>query len=526
MDLSNNYFKLLTDDIRKLWNGLDLAQKFGMLALTIVTVVAATYFLVKAMEPNWAVLYTDLSEPDAVAITENLKKNGYAYKIADDRKTVLVPADKKDELRVYVAENDLIKNSTPGFELLDDLQLGSTDFKNKLTRQRIFQGELTRSIEKMNGIKSVRIQIAEPERSIFEEQDDEPTASVMLILDPGYKLKSSQVKAIKNLVAYAIPRLTPDKVFITDQNGNNLCDENGKNSNDMESFKQNFEEDTAEKITTVLEKIMGKGNATVQVSADINFDSAKSTIESYVPLGDKGQGVLTASQSENENYTNPNGQAGAPAPAGGKNLNYTKQKSSTNYSVSKEVKQVIYAPGTVKRMTIAVAVNKILTDKEKEEIQNLVLSASGADYNRGDVITVSSMQFESLAEDKAAQDQMQKDLATDNAIELWTTKIGPLAVVLILGLTALFVIKGLFKGFGSGVAGAGAPREEAFNAKAFEAQLPTIKEEPTELIENEALPMIEAHLDPELERVRMELNDTILADPSEAAKLLTSYIKD
>lgn len=526
MELSNNYFKLITDDFRKLWNDLDLAQKFGMLALTIVTIVVATYFLVKAMEPNWAVLYTDLSEPDAVAVTESLKKNGYAYKIADDQKTILVPASQKDELRVYVAENDLIKNSTPGFELLDNLQLGSTDFKNKLTRQRIFQGELTRSIEKMNGIKNVRIQLAEPERSIFEDKDEAPSASVMLILDPGYTLKSSQVKAIKNLVAYSVPRLTPDKVFITDQNGNSLSDETGKNSNDMESFKENFEKDTATKITTVLEKIMGKGNATVQVSADINFDSAKSTIESYIPLGDKGQGVLTASQSEAENYTNPNGQAGAPAaaPAGGKNLNYTKEKNSTNYSVSKEVKQVVYAPGTVKRMTIAVAVNKILTSKEKDEIQNLVLSASGADYKRGDVITVSSLQFESVAEDKAAQDQMQKDLEKDNAIEFWTTKIAPLTVVLILGLTALFVIKGLFKFSGGG--GGAAQRDEPYNAKAFEAQLPTIKEEPTELIENEALPQIEAHLDPELERVRMELNDTILADPAEAAKLLTSYIKD
>lgn len=519
----------MLDDFKKLWGGLDVAQKFGMLALTIVTVVVATYFLVKSMEPNWAVLYSDLSEPDAVAVTENLKKNGYAYKIADDKKTILVPASQKDELRVYVAENDLIKNSTPGFELLDDLQLGSTEFKNKLTKQRIFQGELTRSIEKMNGIKSVRIQIAEPERSIFEEQDETPTASVMLILDPGYKLKTSQVKAIKNLVAYAVPRLTPERVFITDQNGNSLSDENGKNSNDMESFKSNLETQTSTKVTTVLEKIMGKGNVNVQVNADINFDSAKSTIESYIPLNEKGQGVLTTSQTEDENYSNPNGQAGpAPSTTGGKNLNYTKQKSSTNYSVSKEIKQVIYAPGTVKRMTIAVAVNKVLTTKEKEEIQNLVLSASGADYTRGDVITVSSLQFESLAEDKAAQDQMAKDLAKENAVELWTTKIGPLAVVLILGLTALLVIKGLMKGAGGGGGGAAAiaQREEIYNPRVFEAQLPTIKEESTDLIDKETLPQIEAHLDPELERVRMELNDTILADPAEAARLLTSYIKD
>ncbi len=525
MELNNNYFNMLIGDFKKLWSGLDLAQKFGMVALTVVTLVVATFFLVKSLEPNWSVLYTDLSEPDAVAITESLKKNGYAYKIADDQKTVLVPAEQKDNLRVFVAENDLIKNSTPGFELLDDMQLGSTDFKNQLTRQRIFQGELTRSIEKMNGIKNARIQIAEPERSIFEEKDEEPTASVMLILQPGYKLKNYQVKAIKNLVAYSVPRMDPERVFITDQNGNSLDDSAGKNSNDMESFKSNFEKDTAAKISTVLEKIMGRGNATVQVSADINFDSAKSTIESYIPVSDKSQGVLTASQTEDEVYTNPNGAQvpAATASSGNKNLNYTKQKSSTNYSVSKEIKQVVYAPGSVKRMTIAVAVNKILTAKEKEEIQNLVLSASGADYNRGDVITVSSLQFESLAEDKSAKEEMQKNLEKDHAIELWTTKIGPLAVVLILGLTALLVIKNLFNA-GGGVAIA--RQEEPYNAKAFEAQLPTIKEEVTEEIQREALPQIEAHLDPELERVRMELNDTILADPAEAAKLLTSYIKD
>lgn len=519
--MGNNYFKLLAEDIKKLWNGIDVAQKFGLVALTIVTVVVATYFLVKSMEPNWAVLYTDLSEPDAVSVVENLKKNGYPYKIADDQKTVLVPADKRDELRVFVAENDLIKNSTPGFELLDDLQLGSTDFKNKLTKQRIFQGELTHSIEKMNGIKSVRIQIADPERSIFEDQDETPSASVMLILNPGYKLRSSQVKAIKNLVAYAIPRLTPDKVFITDQNGNSLDDETGKNSNDMESFKSTMEDNTSKKVATVLEKIVGKGNVNVQINADINFDSAKSTIESYIPANDKGQGVLTTTQDETENYQNP-GQAPAPATTGsGKNLNYAKQKNASTYSVSKEVKQVVYAPGTIKRMTIAVAVNKVLTAKEKDEIQNLVLSASGADYARGDVITISGLQFESIAEEKAQQDQMEKETAQDKNVEFWTTKVGPLLVVFILGMTALLVIKGLFRRTGEA-----APREEVYFPRQFEAQIPTIREDATEVMDRENLPQIEAHLDPELERMRMELNDTILADPAEAARLLTSYIKD
>ena len=181
-DMENNYLALLANDVKKLWNGLDGGQKLGMLMLIVVTIIAATFFLSKAMEPDWVVLYSDLNEIDSVSIVEGMKKNGYKYKVSDDHKSILVPSKVKDEMRVFVAENDLIKNREGGFELLDDMQLGSTDFKNKLTKQRIFQGELTRSIEKIQGIKYARVQLAEPERSIFEDSDEKPTASVVLIL--------------------------------------------------------------------------------------------------------------------------------------------------------------------------------------------------------------------------------------------------------------------------------------------------------------------------------------------------------
>ena len=222
--MNSSYFQLLFNDMKKLWKGLNVPQRFGLIVLLLATIILSTIFIVKSFEPDLTVLYSDLAESDVATITENLKKNGYSYKISDDKKTILVPASQKDEMRLYVAENDLIQNSNPGFELLDNMQLGSTDFKNNLTKQRIFQGELTRSIEKMEGVKSVRVQLAQPERSIFEDKDEIPSASVMLILDSGYKLKASQVKAIKNLVAYSVPRLTPEKVFITDQFGNSLSD--------------------------------------------------------------------------------------------------------------------------------------------------------------------------------------------------------------------------------------------------------------------------------------------------------------
>lgn len=520
--MGNNYFKMILEDLKRLWSGLDIGQKFGITALVAITLVAVTFLLIKSTEPNWAVLYSDLSEGDAVSVSESLKKSGYPVKVSKDRKAVLVPSNMQDDLRLYVAENDLIQDREHGFELLDDLQLGSTDFKNQLTKQRIFQGELTRSIERINGIAKARVQIAEPERSVFSDKDEAPTASVILILEPGYRIKTEQVKAIKNLVAYAVPRLTPEKVFLTDQNGNSLTDEVGRNSNDIESYKANVENQTAKKVQTVLEKIVGKGNVSVQVSADIDFNTAKSTIESYIPVDGKTEGVLTSQQSENEVYDNPNATTTASTEnAQKKNLNYTKQKNLTNYSVSKEIKQVIYAPGSIKRMTIAVAVNKILTTQEKQELNDLIVTASGLDLNRGDAVTVSSLQFSGLAEERAEKEASAKEVKMATALKIWLNEVAPLLVILVLGLAAILTFKSLFKGVISSVA-ASAPQEDVTEYEHY----PSIKEELADLSDIEPLPQLEAKLEPELERMKNDLNETILSDTAEATRLLISYIKD
>lgn len=514
--MENNYFSLLANDVKKLWNGLDEGQKLGMLALLVITIVAATFFLSKAMEPDWVVLYSDLNEVNALTIVENMKKNGYRYKVSEDKKTILVPSNVRDEMRIFVAENDLIKNADTGFELLDDMQLGSTDFKNKLTKQRIFQGEITRAIEKIQGIKYAKVQLAEPERSIFQDTDEKPTASVVLVLEPGYKLKSAQVKAIKNLVAYSVPRMTPEQVFITDQNGNSLSDETSKNSTDMESFKSNLEKQTANKVSDVLEKIVGKGNVSVQVNADIDFNSAKATIESYLPVNEKGEGVVVSSQTEVETYENPNNVPN-PNNVNQRNLNYSKQKSSINYNVSKEVKQVIYAPGTIKRLSIAVAINKILTESEKEEIKNLVLSAAGVDYSRGDVISVSGLQFEGATLDKKVNEEVTKQYQREQTIYMITSSVIPLIIVLVLGIFALLVLKGFISKLPTPTRTERKPPEEIASRIVEEEEAPETMPR-TEFNKRE----IQSQRDQNI----TELNEAIMAAPEDAAKLLTSFIRE
>ena len=521
-DMENNYFALLANDMKKLWNGLDGAQKLGMFALIIVTVIVATFFLSKAMEPDWVVLYSDLNEVDAISIVEGMKKNGYKYKVSEDHKSVLVPSKIRDEMRVFVAENDLIKNQNMGFELLDNMQLGSTDFKNKLTKQRIFQGELTRSIEKIQGVKYARVQLAEPERSIFEDNDEKPTASVVLVLEAGYKIKASQVKAIKNLVAYSVPRMTPEQVFITDQDGNSLSDETSKNSTDMESFKSNLEKETAKKVSSVLEKIVGKGNVSVQVNADIDFNSAKATIESYIPLTDeKGTGVITSSQTEVETYENPNNVQNlnnlTPPPTVNRNLNYSKQKTAINYSVSKEIKQVVYAPGTIKRLSIATAINKVLTESEKEEIKNLIQSAAGVDFSRGDIVSVSGLQFEGAGIDRENQEKFAKQYQQEQLLYFVASSVIPLIAIVLLGGFALLILKSFVSKM----------PDKKYTEKRIEdyvAPKELTEQEDEEDIQN--VEMDKKELQSMKDQSITELNEAVMAAPEEAAKLLVSFMKD
>lgn len=577
----NEHFKLIIEDIKKLWEKLDINQKFSIAALLLAMFVVGVFFIFKATEPNWAVLYSDLSKDDVAAITESLKKSGYAYKLSDDKTTILVRNQDKEDLKMFVAENDLIKDTSGGFELLDDLQLGSTDFKNKLTKQRIFQGELTRSIEKIRGVSKARVQLAEPERSIFSDQDEVPSASVVLILEPGVKLKPSQILAIKNLVAYSVPRLTNDKVFITDQFGNVLSEDVSKNSSDMQSYRTNFEKEAAKKIQDTLETIMGKDNVSVQVSTVMDFNQTRSTIESYIPNKDSNSGVVLSSQGEKEVYSNPqqlpsNQKEGeqnqnnaqnqtqqvqtpqtldeqaqaqlaqdanvtqAPlnetpnktvnfnANATGNNsddvrkLSYEKEKQATTYAVTKEIKQVVYAPGSVTRMSVAVAVNKILTDAEKEEIKSLVIAAAGMDLARGDVVNVSSLKFTGIDNsEEIKEDKMRQREFTMEVLTFIFKNVSPVLIVLLISLLAFHNFGSIFRPVKQ--------KEEEILPEEEEVPLPTFdpylvlqqNKTDTDDFFKQDIQYASA-----LDKKKSDIINTILGDPEEAARILTSYIKE
>ena len=184
------------------------------------------------------------------------------------------------------------------------------------------------------------------------------------------------------------------------------------------------------------------------------------------------------------------------------------------------IKQIIYAPGTVKRLTIAVAINKILTESEKEEIKSLVLSASGGNYERGDVITVSGLQFEGLAVEEERMNMIQSRYQKEELVNTVIDSVMPMVLIFILGLFALLTLKNTLGLFSKIKVPSLAEQNASMAAQIAEA------EDVIANVERESSNLRKSYPKSQKEASINELNDIIMQSPEEAAKVITSYLKD
>ena len=204
-------------------------------------------------------------------------------------------------------------------------------------------------------------------------------------------------------------------------------------------------------------------------------------------------------------------------------LSYEKEKSATTYAVTKEIKQVVYAPGSVVRMSVAVAVNKILTDEEKDEIKSLVAAAAGMDYSRGDVVSVSSLKFTGI--DNSEEIKQDKEKQREFIMEVLTfifKNVSPVFIILLLGLIALHNFGNVFK--------APKPKEEELELEpenedilpSFDPYL-ALQQNQTN---NEDFYQQDIQYTSAVDKKKSEIINSIIGNPEEAARILTSYIKE
>ncbi len=453
-------FQQITDTIQK----LTLRQKI-VLASSIVLLVGFLVFLVlynKTTSNGYSVLFEKTTPSDSALIIQQLEKDNIPYKVAKGG-TIEVPSDIVYKERIAIAAKGIPKDTQVGFELFNKQSFGATDFEQKIKYLRALEGELSRTVEGLDPVDRATVHIALPKESVFTQRATPPTASVVVYLNPTTKLSSKQIIGIKNLIAFAVPKLTADNVKVIDSNGVTLgSNDDGFDSDAIKAqieYKNMIENSYENKIQRVLAPIVGGINKVVaRVSANIDFNRTSVVDEVYDPNSVPRSEQSVDIKKEEDTPKTVGGVPGAVSNIGPvqglkgsqKKEIYTKSTTTTNYEISKKISKSKGSFAVLKRLTAAVVVDGRYKDKldkngkvigkvfvplskqELAQITNIVKQAIGYDPKRGDEVTVSSFEFQPL--NSEGNTPITKTFV--NKVQMYLSPITPvlkfLTVVLIL----------------------------------------------------------------------------------------------
>lgn len=433
---------------------LPLQQKFGLLVGLAALVALLVGGWIWGQTPDYRVLYSNLSDRDGGAIISSLQQMNVPYKFTEGGGALLVPANQVHEVRLRLAGQGLPKGGLVGFELMETQKLGTSQFQEQVNYQRALEGELARSIQSLSAVSAARVHLAMSKPSVFVREQQKPSASVLLSLNPGRSLDPSQVSAIVHLVSSSIPDLPVKNITVIDQSGNLLSAQGGDSVGLAPSqlkYRREIEQSFVKRIEAILSPITGPNNVLAQVTADLDFTQVENVAEIYSPNQSAPAAVRSQQTSESSGSTGaaaagvpgalsnqppanatapinappaaapgqPPAAAAAPGqpasalPAPGATaakppavpLN-SRRDATINYEVDKTIRHTRQPVGTIKRLSVAVVVNnhklvdaegkvssKPLSAEELAQINALVKEVMGYSKERGDSLNVTNSAF-------------------------------------------------------------------------------------------------------------------------------------
>ncbi|NJL08286.1 MAG: flagellar M-ring protein FliF [Methylacidiphilales bacterium] len=402
--------------IVSLLNNLGPARLGAMAAVTAALIGFFGFLIVRFSQPPMATLYTDLALQDSAAIVKDLERAGVNYELRGDGSTVLVPKADVARLRMKMAESGLPRGGSVGYEIFDKSDsLGTTSFVQNINQLRALEGELARTIGAIERIQQARVHLVIPERALFSRDKQDPSASIALRVRG--ELDSSQIRAIRHLVASAVQGLKPERVSIVDETGRLLADGAGDGAGATLAGDDRaavFERRVKTQIEEIVGSVVGQGRARVQVNAELDFNRITQTSDSFDPESRVVRSTQTREETQVSTEGN-NGQvsvanevpnANAQGAAAQVRDQSKKSEETVNYEISRTTRTEVLEGGRIKRVSVAVVVdgaysrdgagNISYTPRSKEELDRitaLVRSAIGFDQKRGDQVEVVNLRF-------------------------------------------------------------------------------------------------------------------------------------
>ena len=418
------------------------ASAFGVL-------VALIGFVMWAGQPEYSLLFADLSPQDASVVVDKLREQNVPYHVTNGSKNIEVPAQKRDELRMQLLGQNVIKpgNASIGNGILDSVGPMTTDRMEgqKLTQAR--EGEVSKTIMAMEQVASATVHYGEADTSMFVSGTKTARAAVIVGLKPGMSLTKENVKAIVRLTQMPVAGLKDTDITVTDTTGRVLFDgPSGGENNIGDIFEKNraFANERKAELQSVMDRAVGKGNAIVLVNTEMNFDTE--TTKRIVPeVGTpllktteieqfQGEGSLNRAPvgtTANANGTaNPAGAAaggpGTPGYVQSKSAdgNYTHESNTTQFSNGQTETVTNKAPMRLEKFTVSAMIDSTVKLDGKpvdvatiKQILETNIAATGNEAARAvSVVLFPFNHTEEMADAKAsaaaaAADRMQKTLA-------------------------------------------------------------------------------------------------------------------
>ena len=453
----------------------------GVGVLSMAIILAAALYVNK---PAYETLYVGLETTDLNQISIALAEANINFEVGTDGKSISVPAGNTGKARLLLAERGLPNSANAGYELFDSVgSLGLTSFMQEVTRVRALEGEVARTIQTIQGINAARVHIVMPDVGNFRRGEQKPTASVMIRADSSTGRKAAG--SIRHLVASSVPGLDADDVTVLDSTGQMLATgEDGGNGtlNRNLGIVQSVQQEIESNIDKALAPFLGMDNFRSSVTAQLNTDSQQiqetvydpeSRVERSVRVTKENQKSLqrqadsAATVEQNVPQGNPQGTTGGPESSDQND----KKEEQTNYEINSKTVATTRNSYKLEKLSVAVVVNKgrlakmvgepadqAKIDAYLAEMQKIVSSAAGVDNARGDVITLTAMDFlENQLLEESASGPGLMDMLNRNIAGI----INSLAFVAVAFLIIWLGVRPMLRSVNSSAAGNVALAEEA-----------------------------------------------------------------
>ncbi len=399
--------------LRRLWGQLGLNQRVSLGVAVLAVVGGMMALFLWARQPSMQLLYGRLAEKDVSEVVAAVQAASIRYELGTGGNSIYVPASEVHKLRMQLAAKGIPSGEGVGFEVFDRPNFGISDFVQRTNYVRALQGELSRTISQLSGVRSARVLIVMPEnRLLFTDVKAKPTASIFV----EGSVSTEGVNSIRSLVANAVEGLRLDDVSVVDNRGNVLTEnlredpQLGAASGQMK-LRKNVETYFTQKVETMLSKVLGPGNAVVRVSADLDSETTVRVEEKFDPDGQVVRTETSTDDTTTTTETEDNAQAvgatanvaAATTKPGAKNSETNKKNKTQNYDVSRSTLNSTRAAGSLARVTAAVFVAAKAQPRQPAELDSLrkmvvnALGIKGPEKEVASMVTVEEAPFDVAA---------------------------------------------------------------------------------------------------------------------------------